>query len=249
MPMPKSATRAWARTIRIVVVEPHALVRASLREIVSGEPDLDVVGEGADIDAAIQLSREMGPDVVLVGSGLSGPAAVESVQRLTRQCPGSPVVLLGQHPDDQDLFMAVQAGAAAHVIDRVRPSALAEAIRGVAAGEYLIDRSVAARPAVARRVLEVFREASLMGQLVDHHGSQRAMVMLSSRETDVLTAIGNGMSNKDIAAALSISQHTVSNHVKSVLRKLAVNNRTQAVLVALRNSWIELPERGAFRPH
>jgi DNA-binding NarL/FixJ family response regulator len=247
--MPHPATRALPRVIRIVVVEPHALVRASLCEILAGEPDLEVVSDVPTIEAAIDVTHDVGPDVVLIGAGLEAAATVDEVQRFTRLCPGSPVVLLGHRPDDQALFMAVQAGAAAHVIDRVRPAALAEAIRAVAGGEYLIDRSVAARPAVARRVLEVFRDASLMGQVVDHHGAQRALVPLSARETAVLTAISQGMSNKDIAASLSISQHTVSNHVKSVLRKLAVNNRTQAVLVALRNSWIALPEHTVYRPN
>jgi DNA-binding NarL/FixJ family response regulator len=108
---------------------------------------------------------------------------------------------------------------------------------------------VAARPAVARRVLEVFREASLAGQLAEKPDALRPMVQLSAREIAVLEAIGRGMSNKDIAASLSISQHTVSNHVKSVLRKLAVNNRTQAVLIALRNSWIAMPEQKGPTPH
>ena len=86
------------------------------------------------------------------------------------------------------------------------------------------------------------RDASLAGQTTDRRGQTRTLVPLSARETAILTAISSGLSNKDIAASLSISQHTVANHVKSVLRKLAVNNRTQAVLIAMRNSWITLPE-------
>jgi DNA-binding NarL/FixJ family response regulator len=246
--MPKTATQVAPRLIRIVVVEPQALVRASLREIVSEEPDLAVVGEVADIDSAIEMCHDLSPDVVLMGAGLDVSSTLEEVRRFSRQCPQSPTVLIGNRPDDQALFMAVQSGAAAHVIDRARPSALAEAIRGVAAGEYLIDRTVAARPAVARRVLEVFREASLSGQTIDRRGQPRTLVPLSARETAILTAISSGLSNKDIATSLSISQHTVANHVKSVLRKLAVNNRTQAVLIAMRNSWITLPEHsGPFQ--
>jgi DNA-binding NarL/FixJ family response regulator len=242
-------TKAPERTIRILLVEQHALVRALLREIVNVEPDLQIVGEAVDIDAAIDVIKDDPPDVILVDTERSISSVITSIQRLRREFPGSPVVVLGHRRGDDELFGAIQAGAAAHVLSDARPTELVRTIREVAEGHYLIDDTVAARPAVARRVLEAFRESALVGRPPDGEPSGRAFAPLSPRETEILTAIAQGMSNKDIAAELSISVQTVNNHIKSVLRKLAVNNRTQAVLFALRRSWISLPDLPPNRPH
>ena len=247
--MPKSAAEAPPDVIRIVIVEPYALVRASLHEILDWEQGLAIVGEVADVGAAIALVRDDPVDVVLVDAEPAIADLVPVLQRLKRECPASPVVLIGHRRDDSELFEAIKAGAAAHVLDTARPPELIRTIRAVAAGEYLIDASVAARPAVAARVLEVFRDASRSGDLPDHEARSRAFEQLSAREREILTAISQGMSNKDIARALSISPHTVHNVVQSALRKLAVNNRTQAVLVALRESWIRLPDQPIHRDH
>jgi DNA-binding NarL/FixJ family response regulator len=153
-----------------------------------------------------------------------------------------------QRRDVDFLFNAIEAGAAAHVADATRPGDLITTIRAVAAGEYLIDAFVAARPEVARRVLEAFRSAAPNVSL-DNPESLSAFEQLSAREMQILTFISEGASNKDIGAALSISSHTVNNHVKAVLRKLAVNNRTQAVLLALRRRWISLPDGSSYRPN
>src|SRR5207245_7864078 len=122
-------------------------------------------------------------------------------------------------------------------------------IRAVAEGKYLIDESVAARPPVARRVLEAFRDASLFGGVGESELAAKAFSPLSRREAEILEAMARGMSNKDIAAALSIREQTVKNHVTNILRKLAVNDRTQAVLYALQKSWVSLLDEPPSRPH
>jgi DNA-binding NarL/FixJ family response regulator len=240
--MSNSVTQARPRRIRMVVVEPYALVRAALRGMVSWEQDIEIVAEVADIDAAIAVVRDDPADVVLVNAELAGPDLVAGLQRLKRECPGSGVILLGHQRDDDELFRALAAGASAHLLESVRPTVLGATIRAVAGGEYVIDQSVAARPTLARRVLEAFREASLSSQLADGTAPRAPFERLSDRETAILTAISQGMSNKDIAAQFSINPHTVKNLVRAILRKLAVNNRTQAVLAGLRNSLIALPE-------
>ena len=242
-------TRTASRSIRIVLVEPYALVRAALREILGRERDVEIVGEEATIADAAALLRSDPADVILVDTETMGEDLVPELQQLKRECPGAAIVLLGHQRGDRELFRAVQAGAAAHVQDAVRPAELARTIRAVAAGEYLIDADVAARPVVAHRVLDVFREATLTGEILVGDPPRRAFTRLTRRETQVLTAISEGMSNKEIASVLTISEHTVRNTVKAVLRKLAVNNRTRAVLVALRESWIPTPETPRPTPH
>ena len=243
--MPKQRARPVAtgrRVIRMVLVEQHALVRAVLREIVEGQLDIDIVAEAADVDHAIAIIRDETPDVVLLDTELPISLVVPAVQRLKRECPGSPVILLGHRRDDDELFAAIQAGAAAHVLDDVRPSELVQTIRAVASGEYLIDDAVAARPAVARHVLEAFRDASLFGEVASDDLAETAFAPLSAREAEILEAIAQGLTNNGVGEALSISEQTVKNHVSSILRKLAVNDRTQAVLYALRKSWISISD-------
>lgn len=230
----------------MVLVEQHALVRAVLREIVEDQPDIDIVAEAADVDAAIAIIRDETPDVVLVDTELPISQIVRAVQRLKRECPGSPVVLLGHRRNDDELFAAIQAGAAAHVLDDARPSELIRTIRAVADGQYLIDDAVAARPAVARHVLEAFRDASLLGEVATDVGAT-AFAPLSAREAEVLEAIAQGLTNKSVGETLSISEQTVKNHVTSILRKLAVNDRTQAVLYALKKSWINISDEPPLR--
>jgi DNA-binding NarL/FixJ family response regulator len=247
--MPPNASHLRVPMTRIVVVEPYALVRASLTEIIGAEPDLQVVGALSDIGTAIAFVRDEPVDVVVIDTELPIAPLVPAVHALRRECPTAAVVLLGHRRDDEELFRAIEAGAAAHVLDTVRPDALTEVIRAVAAGEYVIDRSVAARPHVARRILETFRQAGLQRKPEEDGPVGTLEATLSKRELQVLTAISQGQSTKDIARTLSISTFTVNNHVKSALRKLAVNNRTRAVLVALRNNWIPVPEPSGIRLH
>ena len=235
-------TAARPHVIRMVLVEKHALVRALLREIVGGQPDIDIVAEVTDVEDAIAIIRDETPDVVLVDTDVPISLVVPAVQRLKRECPGSPVVLVGHRRNDDDLFAALQAGVAAHVLDDARPSELVRTIRAVAAGEYPIDAAVAARPVVARHVLEAFRDASLLGEVASADLAATAFTPLSPREMEVLEAIAQGLTNRAVGEALSISERTVKNHVSSILRKLAVNGRTQAVLFALKKSWIGISD-------
>ncbi len=236
------STGARLRDIRIILVGEHALVRSVLRELIEAHPQIRVIAEAADADEAIEAIRDQTPDVVLVDTELPIYQIVPAIQHLKHECPGSPVVLLGHRSSDDELFAAIQAGAAAHVLDDARPSELVRTIRAVADGEYLIDDEVAARPAVARHVLEAFRDASLFREVANQDLAQTAFTPLSPRESEILEAIAQGLTNRDVAEALSIGEQTVKNHVTSILRKLAVNGRTQAVLYALRKSWIGISD-------
>ena len=243
--MPKQHARpapTRPRVIRMVLVEEHVLVRAVLRDIIGSQPDIDIVAEAANVDDAIEIIRHETPDVVLVDTELPIALVVPGVQRLKRECPGSPVILLGHLRDDDELFAAIQAGAAAHLLDDARPSELVRTIRAVADGEYLIDDAVAARPTVARHVLATFQDASVIGKVAGDDFGDTGLASLSAREVEILEAIARGLTNKGVGEALSISEQTVKHHVTSILRKLAVNDRLQAVLYALRKSWISIED-------
>jgi DNA-binding NarL/FixJ family response regulator len=224
-------------------------VRALLREILGAEADMSIVAEAADIDEAIELTRSEVPDVVLVDPEHPVPLVVPELQRLKRECPGAQLVLVGRRGSDDDLFACLQAGVAAQLRDDARPPEIVATIRSAAAGEYLIDRAVAARPEVARRVLDAFRDSSLLGEVAAGDLASTAFAPLSAREAEILEAIADGLTNRAIGERFSISEATVKSHVTSILRKLAVNGRTQAVLYALKRSWIALGDEQLPRQH
>ena len=147
------------------------------------------------------------------------------------------MIVLSTSEDEEDLFAAIRSGAAAFILKDVGPEDLVEIIRRVAAGEFLINDKVFSKPAVASRVLKEFRELAVYGQ-----EAQPIFAPLSPREVEILDNIAQGMTNKQVAYALSISEQTVKNHMSSILRKLAVNDRTQAVVYAMRQGWIRMPE-------
>src|SRR5919198_614063 len=154
-----------------------------------------------------------------------------------RRGPGETTRILIVSEDEDALFDAIKAGAAAFILKDVGPDDLVTIIRRVVSGEYLINDKVFAKPAVASRVLKEFRELAVYGQ-----EAAPIFAPLSPREVEILDNIAQGMTNKQVAYALTISEQTVKNHMSSILRKLSVNDRTQAVVYAMRQGWIKMPE-------
>jgi DNA-binding NarL/FixJ family response regulator len=223
--------------IRILLVDDHALFRVGMRNILEREPDFDVVGEADDGRGAIDLALELSPDIVLMDLSLPAPGGNDATQKIKRELPATGVIVLASSEDEEDLFAAIRSGAAAFILKDVGPDDLVAIIRRVAAGEFLINDKVFSKPAVASRVLKEFRELAVYGQ-----EAQPIFAPLSPREVEILDNIAQGMTNKQVAYALSISEQTVKNHMSSILRKLAVNDRTQAVVYAMRQGWIRMPE-------
>jgi len=149
------------------------------------------------------------------------------------------VVVLTADDQEQTLFDAIRAGAAAYLHKDCDPAELIDSIRKVRSGQFVINEKIFSRPAVASRVLAEFRELSVYGP-----GSARVFAPLSPREVQILDSIAQGRTNKEVAYALAISEQTVKNHMSSILRKLSVNDRTQAVVYAIRQGWIKAPELG-----
>jgi len=222
---------------RIVLVDDHALFRLGMRHLLERETDLEVIGEAEDARSAIDLAIEQNPDVVLMDLSLPSPGGIEATQRIKRQLPTTAIIVLSTAEDEDSLFDAIKAGAAAFILKEVDPGDLVGIIRRVSSGEYLINDKVFARPAVASRVLKEFRELAIYGQ-----EAQPIFAPLSPREVEILDNIAQGMTNKQVDYALSISEQTVKNHMSSILRKLSVNDRTQAVVYAMKQGWIRIPE-------
>jgi DNA-binding NarL/FixJ family response regulator len=223
--------------IRLLIADDHPIFRQGLRGILGGEPDIDICGEASDGNQAVELARTLGPDVVLVDVHMPGRDGIEVARAVKTHQPRTGVIVMTAHDDEEQLFQAIKVGAAGYYLKDVRPEVLIEAVRRVSNGEYLINESVLTKPLVASRVLKQFRDLALAGQDVEP-----LFVPLSAREIEVLEYIARGNSNKEIARALKISDQTVKNHITSILRKLAVNDRTQAVVYALRHGWIKMHE-------
>jgi len=222
---------------KILLVDDHALFRVGMRQILEREADIDIVGEAEDARDAFTLAVELSPDIVLLDLSLPAPGGIETTQRIKREVPSAGIIALAVAEDEDQLFDAIKAGAAAFVLKDVSPDDLVTIIRRVRAGEYLINDKVFARPSVASRVLKEFRELAVYGQ-----EAAPIFAPLSPREVEILDNIAKGMTNKQVAYALTISEQTVKNHMSSILRKLSVNDRTQAVVYAMKQGWIRIPE-------
>jgi DNA-binding NarL/FixJ family response regulator len=223
--------------VKILLVDDHALFRVGMRQTLEREPDFEIVAEAEDPRGAFDAAQTHSPDIVLLDLSISPPGGIETTQRIKREVPATAIIALAVQEDEDQLFEAIKAGAAAFILKDISPEDLVTIIRRVNTGEYLINDKVFARPAVASRVLKEFRELAVYGQ-----EAAPIFAPLSPREVEILDNIAKGMTNKQVAYALSISEQTVKNHMSSILRKLSVNDRTQAVVYAMKQGWIRIPE-------
>ena len=223
--------------VKIVLVDDHELFRVGMRQILERETDFDIVAEADDPRGAFEAAQQHTPDIVLLDLSLPAPGGIETTQRIKREVPSAGIIALAVSEDEDQLFDAIKAGAAAFILKDISPDDLVTIIRRVNTGEYLINDKVFARPAVASRVLKEFRELAVYGQ-----EAAPIFAPLSPREVEILDNIARGMTNKQVAYALGISEQTVKNHMSSILRKLSVNDRTQAVVYAMKQGWIRIPE-------
>lgn len=223
--------------IRILLVDDHPLFRQGIRWTLEGQHDMEVVGEVSDGQGAIQQADFLTPDVIVCDINLPGMNGLEVTRILRRRHPQCAIIVLTMHQDDEQLFNSIRVGAAAYATKDISPEELVSMVRRVGHGEYLINENVLSRPFVASRVLDEFRELSQVDS-----ATESVFSPLTPREVEILDCVARGNSNKEIARLLSISDQTVKNHITSILRKLAVNDRTQAVIYALRHGWIKIAD-------
>jgi len=223
----------------VMIVDDHPLFRGGLRRIIEDGGKFTVVAEAASGYEAIRMADIHQPHIILSDIQLPGVTGLKIVRILKKQHPQTQIVMCSMHIDDERLFDAVRAGASAYVTKDIGAADLLDTLTRVADGEQVINQTLLSRPQLAWRVLSEFR--NLAGEGKDVVKAEPASSLnLSVREVEVLDCVSQGMSNKEIADALYITEQTVKNHMTSVLRKLQVNDRVQAVLYAVTNGWVEI---------
>jgi DNA-binding NarL/FixJ family response regulator len=220
-------------TIRLVIVEPRALLGVGIREVLDREPDMEVVGHVQSPDEAMPVIDAAAPDVVVVDVPHEASGA-EAVRRMHQGSPSSPLVLLGGEDDDASILEAMGVGATAHVAGLAEPSELVETIRRVAEGADPLKDELIGRPDLVERILDNVRDTILT--------DREPTNPLTTRELELLALVAGGLRNREIAQTLAVSEQTVKNHLSSVLHKFGVPNRTQAVAYAVRHGWLVLRE-------
>ena len=207
---------------RIVIVDDQALFREGLRTLLSTRPDMDVVGEAGSGDEAIALIERLRPSVVLMDLRMPRVDGIQATARLRERCPEIPVLVLTTFDDDTNLFGALRAGAVGYLLKDVSSETLVSAIHAATRGESFLQSTVTGR------VVGAF------ARLMESGGPKaEALVLpLSPREREIVSLLGSGSSNKEIADRLNLAEGTVKNHVTSILTKLDVRDRTQAALRA-----------------
>ncbi len=215
-------------SIRILAVDDHSVVRQGLRMFLALDEELEVVGEAADGAEAVQLARELQPDVVLMDLLMPGMDGISATETIRRELPEVEVIALTSVLEDQAVYDAMRAGAIGYLLKDTQADELCVAIKAAAAGQVQLS------PEAARRLL---REVQ----------APESPETLTPRETEVLRLLAQGKSNKEIGSELVIGIKTVKTHVSSVLSKLGVSSRTQAALHAVRIGLVSLHDGGERR--
>jgi len=207
-------------SIRVLVVDDQALVRSGFRLILEAREDIEVVGEAENGAEAIELALRLDPDVILMDVRMPGMDGVEATRRLTQAGSRARVVILTTFDLDEYVHDAIRAGASGFLLKDVQPAQLVEAVRVVADGEALLA------PTVTRRLLDRF------ARTLPDEKPPPALETLTARELEILRLVAGGLSNAEIADQLVVTEATVKTHVSSVLRKLQLRDRVQAVVLA-----------------
>lgn len=220
-------------TIRILIVGHEALFRRGLGAMLAADSTLSVVGSVATLDEAYTIADEQYPDVALIGTTLPEAPGIQSAAEFHRRFASTAVIVVSSRPTDDEFFAAIRASASAYCGQDVDEADLIGWITRAARGEYPINDQLLDNPAAAARMLEVFR-TNLTAEMLPRD----AFTPLTARELEILQKMSEGLTNAEIGQVLGISAQTVKNHVTSILRKLAANDRTQAVVTAIKNGWL-----------
>lgn len=222
--------------IKIVIVDDHQLFREGVKRILDFEDSFEVVAEGDDGSEVAHLYEEYKPDVILMDINMPRMNGVEATEELVKTHPEAKIIILSIHDDGSYVTHALKTGALGYMLKEMDAEAIVEAIKVVSTGgSYL-------HPKVTHNLVEEFRRLSER----EHKGAfqqndiRRPYHLLTKRECEVLQLLTDGQSNRTIGETLFISEKTVKNHVSSILQKMAVNDRTQAVVTAIKNGWVEV---------
>jgi two-component system, NarL family, response regulator DegU len=216
---------------RVMIIDEQPFFRAGVRLALQSEAEFEIleIDPNEDIFSAVESNN---PDIVLLGSDLASKSGLSVGGKIARNFPNTRVVILSLNPNDEDMFEALRSSAVACLRKDATPEELIGTVHRASKGEYPINDSVINRPSVALHVLNEFQQVNSLG--VD------IIVPLTRRETEVLTLIAGGNSNKKIAIILNISEQTIKNHVSAILKKLCANDRAHAVVLGIKKGLINI---------
>jgi DNA-binding NarL/FixJ family response regulator len=214
--------------IRVLLADDHTIVREATAEILEHQPDMHVVCQAGTGEEAIDLARELQPDVAVMDIAMPRLNGLEATRRITAECPRCQVLVLTAHEEERTIIQLLQAGAVGYLPKTIGLDELLEAIRAAARGESVLP------PAVA---------AVVVRHLAEKEPPEEPAHPLTDRELEVLRAAAQGLTNYDIAQQLTVSVRTVEAHLTHVYNKLGVSSRTEAVVHAMRQGWIPPEDR------
>lgn len=208
---------------RILLVDDHEVVRLGLRALLERHQNFEVIGEASTPREAVEKTKTLTPDVVVMDIRLPGGSGIEACQEITSTFPEIKVIMLTSYAEDEMLFSAIRAGAAGYVLKQIGGEDLVRAIEAVGRGEALLD------PAVTQRIFQEVRKAA-------KEEEASAFSALTQQEKHVLLLVSEGKTNREIAKALFLGEGTVRNYVSSILSKLGVSNRAEAAAYAVEHN-------------
>ena len=214
--------------IRILIADDHAIVREGLIALIQPQPDMVVVGEARDGMEAVEMARELEPDIILMDMVMPRQSGLEAIQQLKLENNPARILILSSFAEDKQIFPAMKSGAMGYLLKDTSPRNLLRAIRDVHSGQSSLH------PTIARKII-----AELSSPSTDQ---PTAKDLLTERELEVLKLVAQGNTNQEIAEKLTVSDRTVGKHVGSILGKLHLANRTQAALYALREGLASLDQ-------
>src|SRR5918999_1873423 len=224
------AAGSTGESLRVLIVDDHALFRKGLQLVLDKEPDIDVVGEGSDGQEAVDKAQELMPDVVLMDVRMPRRSGIEATTQIRELLPHVKILMLTISDEEGDLYDAIKAGASGYLLKEISIDEVADAIRSVWAGQSRIS------PSMASKLLSEF---AAMSKRADER-QQVPAPRLTEREMEVLRLVAQGLNNRDIAAQLFISENTVKNHIRNILEKLHLHSRMEAVVYAVREKLLEI---------
>lgn len=230
------ADRERQDVIRIALADDHALLREGMRSLLEQEPDFEVVGEAANGAEAVEMVRDLQPDVVLMDVVMPELTGIEATKQIKRTNPKTAVIILSAYDDDRYVLGLLEAGVAGYLLKHSCGDQVIQAIRAIHSGDAVLD------PAVTAKLL--LKASRSPRSTLSSSGGERP----TGRELTVLVLAASGLSNKEIATKLGLSLPTVKSHLVNIFNKTGVGSRTEAVLQALRRGWIQMEESTPIIP-
>jgi two-component system response regulator DegU len=229
-------------TTKIAIIDDHQLFREGVKRILEFEKSFEVVAEGDDGSEALKIVEETNPDVVIMDINMPNVNGIEATKELVEKFPDAKVIILSIHDDENYVTHALQTGARGYLLKEMDADALIEAVRVVAEGGSYLHPKVTHSLVNEYRRITANRYNGTSGGYTNLQTIEirRPLHLLTRRECEVLQMLADGKSNRGIGEALFISEKTVKNHVSNILQKMNVNDRTQAVVVAIKNGWVEV---------